>query len=86
MPPRRGGEPLHLIYCLLLITRQPLRIVAPESGDYVTVAGLLLQRLGNLPTGGEVVEIAPYRVSITTLAGRRIARVRIENVHTAQPA
>jgi len=57
----------------------------PESSDYVTVAGMLLQRLGTMPAGGEAVEIEPYRVSITTMAGRRIARVRIENVHATQP-
>ena len=58
----------------------------PESSDYITIAGLLLQRLGAVPTGGETVEFAPYRVSITTMTGRRIARVRIEQVHTAHPA
>ncbi len=58
----------------------------PESGDYVTVAGLLLQRLGNLPAGGETIAIEPYRLSITTMAGRRIARVRIESTRAAQPA
>lgn len=57
----------------------------PESSDYVTVAGMLLQRLGALPTGGEAVEVEPYRVSITSMAGRRIARVRIETVRAPQP-
>lgn len=47
---------------------------------------MLLQRLGTMPAGGETVEIEPYRVSFTTMAGRRIARVRIENVHATQPA
>jgi putative hemolysin len=56
----------------------------PESGDYVTVAGLVLARLGTLPTGGEAVEVGPYRLSIAALAGRRIARVRIEMVRSAQ--
>jgi putative hemolysin len=58
----------------------------PESSDYVTVAGMLLQRLGTMPAGGETVEIEPYRVSITTMAGRRIARLRIETVRTPQEA
>jgi len=58
----------------------------PESGDYVTIAGLFLQRLGNLPTGGERVEIGLHRVSITTMAGRRIARVRIETMRRLQEA
>jgi putative hemolysin len=60
-------------------------LALPESSNYVTIAGLLLEQLGAVPTGGETVELAPYRVSITTMAGRRIARVRIEQVRTAQP-
>jgi putative hemolysin len=56
----------------------------PESGDYVTVAGLLLERLGTVPKGGESVAIGRYRVEITSMAGRRIARVRIERVGAAQ--
>jgi putative hemolysin len=58
----------------------------PESSRYVTIAGLLLERLGGVPMGGETVEVEPYRVSIKSLAGRRIARVRIEKVRTLQPA
>lgn len=61
-------------------------LALPESSSYVTVAGLLLERLGNVPAGGESVEVEPYRLSITTMAGRRIARVRIENVQVSQPA
>jgi putative hemolysin len=58
----------------------------PESSDYVTVAGLLLDRLGTVPTGGETVEIEHYRVSVTTMAGRRIARATIEAARTPQEA
>ncbi len=58
----------------------------PESNDYVTVAGLLLGRLGSVPTGGESIDVEPYRLSIKAMTGRRIARVRIEAVGTPQPA
>ena len=66
-----------------LNTRHQLSL--PESSNYMTVAGLLLERLGTVPAGRETVEIGPYRVSVTTMAGRRIARVRIEQVRIAQP-
>jgi putative hemolysin len=52
----------------------------PESPDYVTVAGLFLHRLGSVPVIGQSVEVEPYRVIVTEMAGRRIARVRIELV------
>jgi len=51
----------------------------------VTVSGLLLERLGTVPKGGESVAIGPYRVGITSMAGRRIARVSIETVGARQP-
>lgn len=53
-------------------------LTLPESSDYVTVAGLVIGRLGSLPRGGEVVELPPYRLRVVTMEGRRIARVRIE--------
>jgi putative hemolysin len=56
----------------------------PESPEYVTVAGLLLARLGKVPRGGETVDVEPYRVTVTQMAGRRIARVRIQLVHTTE--
>jgi len=58
----------------------------PESDDYVTVAGLLLGLLGTVPKGGETVEVGPYRLTVTAMAGRRIAGVKIQTVGAAQPA
>lgn len=52
----------------------------PESTDYVTVAGLVLQRLGSVPRGGESVLVLPHRITVTEVQQRRIARVRIETV------
>jgi putative hemolysin len=52
----------------------------PESDEYVTVAGLFLHRLGSVPVIGQSVAVEPYRVTVTAMAGRRIARVRIELV------
>jgi CBS domain containing-hemolysin-like protein len=57
----------------------------PESPRYITVAGLLLERLGNVPQGGESVEVDAYRIAVAAMAGRRIARVRIESIRTPQP-
>jgi putative hemolysin len=61
-------------------------LALPESSGYVTVAGLLLDRLGVLPQGGEVVEVEGYRLTVEAMEGRRIARVGIEAVRTPQPA
>jgi putative hemolysin len=50
----------------------------PLSEEYLTVAGLVLDRLGAIPRGGEVVDVAPYRIHVLGMDGHRVARVRIE--------
>jgi putative hemolysin len=48
----------------------------PE-GPYETAAGFVLQALGHLPSVGETVEIAGVRLTVTSLDGRRIERLRV---------
>jgi putative hemolysin len=55
-------------------------LLLPESGNYVTLAGLVLERLGTIPRGGEQVDAPPYRLTVVDVDGRRITRVRIERI------
>ncbi|RJL23663.1 hemolysin family protein [Bailinhaonella thermotolerans] len=48
----------------------------PE-GPYETLGGYLMSVLGHLPAAGEVVAVGPYRLEITEMDGRRVARVRV---------
>jgi putative hemolysin len=48
----------------------------PE-GPYETAAGFVLQALGHLPSVGETVEVAAVRLTVTSLDGRRIERLRV---------
>jgi len=48
----------------------------PE-GPYETVAGYVLAALGELPTPGDAVEIPGYRIAVTEMDGRRIARLLV---------
>jgi putative hemolysin len=52
----------------------------PESDAYVTVAGLVLERLGAIPRGGETVDVPGWKLGVLAMEGHRIARVRIERV------
>jgi putative hemolysin len=46
--------------------------------DYTTVAGLLLDRLGHIPSApGEIVTLPGFTAEITQIRGRAIAQVRI---------
>jgi putative hemolysin len=57
----------------------------PESSSYVTLAGLVLERLGHIPEPGQAVEVPPYRLTVLALEGRRVARVRIEPLPPPDP-
>ena len=56
----------------------------PRDGGVETLAGFLLARLGKIPQGGESIEYDGRRMTVLEMAGRRIARVRIEQVKPAQ--
>ena len=51
----------------------------PE-GDYSTVAGLVLDRLGHLPDVGESVVVDAWRIDVVAVDGRAIERVRLRRV------
>ena len=49
-----------------------------EPRDYITVAGLLLARLGHIPTApGEIVELPGFTAEVAEVTGRAITRVRL---------
>ena len=50
----------------------------PESSSYVTLAGLVLERLGHIPVAGQSLRVEPYRLTVLALEGRRVARVLVE--------
>jgi putative hemolysin len=55
-----------------------LRWTFPREAGVETLAGFLLAQLGHIPTAGESVEFDGRRYVVAEMAGRRIARVRVE--------
>ena len=53
-----------------------LGVSLPE-GDYATVAGLVLDRLGRIPGQGEAVEVDRWRLEVLDVDGRAITEVRL---------
>lgn len=51
-----------------------------EPGPYSTVAGLVLDRLGHIPTVGESVDVDGWRITVTSLDGRRVSRLHLVKV------
>jgi putative hemolysin len=64
-----GGMTIHDI-------KDELEIELPE-GDYETVAGLVLDKLGHIPRPGETVTIDGYRLMVEEVDGVKIEYVRI---------
>ncbi|MBV9057649.1 MAG: HlyC/CorC family transporter [Pseudonocardiales bacterium] len=57
--------------------------VMPE-GDYETVAGLVLERLGRIPAVGDEIELDGWQLSVTRMDRRRIAELRLRRTAHAE--
>jgi len=60
--------------------RERYEIPLPESTEFETVAGFMLDRLGSVPKGGEVITIGDYRLTVVDVERNRISKVKIEKV------
>lgn len=64
-----------------------VEIEEADEGDYTTVAGLVLARLGHIPTGpGETVSIDGHTAEVVEVTGRAITRLRLRPLVTESPA
>jgi putative hemolysin len=63
--------------------REGFSVPIPESSDFETIAGYLLERLGTLPRGGEMVMLGGHRLTVVDVDRNRISKVKIERVAAA---
>jgi putative hemolysin len=63
-----GGFPVHDL--------PDLGVSLPE-GDYATVAGLILERLGRIPAAGDAVDVDRWRLEVLAMDRNAIGRVRL---------
>jgi putative hemolysin len=56
-----------------------------EEGQYTTLAGFLLARLGKIPQVGETTQAGPYLLEVVDMDGRRIDRVLVRPKPEEQP-
>jgi len=57
--------------------REAHQVPLPE-GEFETVAGFMLEQLGSVPKGGEVVSLPGWRYTIVDVEKNRISKVKIE--------
>ena len=60
--------------------REGYEIPLPESAEFETVAGFMLERLGSVPKGGEVVSIEGWRFTVVDVERNRISKVKVERL------
>ncbi len=60
--------------------RDQYGVPLPESPEFETVAGFMLEQLGSLPRGGEVVAAGDWRLTVVDVERRRISKVKIEKL------
>lgn len=65
--------------------RENWQVPLDENPDYRTIAGFLLARLKRIPKGGEAVTHEGWRMTIVTIDGRRLRKVRIEQPAAPAP-
>jgi CBS domain containing-hemolysin-like protein len=63
--------------------REKYSVPIPESSEFETVAGFMLEALGSVPKGGEVVTTGDYRLTVVDVDRTRISKVKIEKVPVA---
>ena len=55
---------------------EELSLGIPE-GEYQTLAGFILDRLGSIPEPGDIMEFGDLRITIKTMEGVRIEKVEL---------
>jgi CBS domain containing-hemolysin-like protein len=54
------------------------------DGDYETIAGLILERLGKIPAEGDAAEVDGWLLTVTTMDKRRVAEVEVAPVRASE--
>jgi len=65
--------------------REHYQLPIPESTEFQTVAGFMLDQLGSVPKGGEVVPIGDYRLTVVDVEKNRISKVKVERAREVLP-
>lgn len=56
----------------------------PESDDYQTLAGYILQSTGSFPAKGDVIELGSYQFEIMRMSANRLELIRLSTIEDKQ--
>ena len=77
MTPRRPGQPVTLAGTATVDEVEEASGLAVPPGPYETLAGFVLERLGDIPAVGAVATWDGWRLEVTAVDGLRVAEVRV---------
>ncbi len=60
------------------LLRESYEIPIPLEIDAESIGGLILEKLGSVPKGGESIEIGGYRLTVVDVERNRVSKVKIE--------
>jgi len=60
------------------LLRDSYAIPIPAEVDAETVGGLILEKLGSVPKGGESIDLEGYRLTVVDVERNRVSKVKIE--------
>ncbi len=60
------------------LLRESYQIPIPLGVDAETVGGLILEKLGSVPKGGESIDLEGYRLTVVDVERNRVSKVKIE--------
>ena len=72
-----GGFPVHDLVDLG---------IALPAGEYATVAGLVMERLGRVPALGDSLRLDGWEISVVEVQGRAVTRLQLRAISEAVPA
>jgi putative hemolysin len=82
-PVHRQAGTLHLDGSFPMHDLADLGVDLPE-GEYATVAGLVLDRLGHIPEAGEALECEGWRIEVLEVERQAIRRLRLTRLAEPQ--
>jgi len=59
--------------------RDSYQVPIPESDEFQTIAGFMLDQLGSVPKGGEVVSVGDFFLTVVDVERNRISKVKVES-------
>ncbi|HPT63012.1 MAG TPA: hemolysin family protein [Candidatus Atribacteria bacterium] len=78
-PYRKIGDDEYLVDASLPIEslNELLGLSLPESEEFESVGGLIMELLGKVPEEGEMVEVGDYQLKVERMKGKRILTLRL---------